>query len=666
MRKRKIISILLVSTSILLAACQSSADATDSSTTTDSTTAAVDTSDVTMTALALEKEDDLYGDYKEEDYNDDETTVDTTITLADDTATIDGSGASLKGTTLSITKGGNYLISGTFTGTIEVNTTEEVHFILDGVTLTNETGPAINIIEAEKVIVTLAKDSENTISDGADYAAVGSDDPNAAIYSKTDLTFNGSGELTVEGNYDNAIQSKDDLTFIAGTYQITAVNNAIKGKDKVAILDGDFTLTTTSGDAIQASNADETDKGFVAIDGGTLVVDSGSDGIQAETALYVQNATVDITTDTTDETLSAKGLKAGNNLVVDSGTIKISTVDDGLHSDGDVTVNGGDFTIASGDDGIHAEVNLTINAGTIDVTDSVEGIEGENIVINDGVVNIVASDDGVNAAAASTTTTTGATENTEQTVPEDAQGQAPSDLPATDDQTAITEGDAPTDSEVPTENGGTPPERPDRDESATGENADATSGQQPTGGQMGGGGGGGMMEDDGSTLTINGGTLTVDAQGDGLDSNGDIIMTGGTVTVNGPTNSGNGTLDYGGTFEISGGTLLAAGSSGMAQTVSEDSTQVSLAFYLDQATTAKSVALTQNGKTLAEFSPTKSFQQLVFSTSELATGDVTVTIDGTDYQVTLSDTLNSISQDGSAYTATGMGGMPSGGGFMQQ
>lgn len=643
MKTKKIIPYLLLSTTLLLGACgtkQDSQTASSATTAKTSTTAA-------LTPLALEKENELYGNYKEEDYNDDETKVDTTITLNKTTGEVAGSGATISGNTLKITKGGNYLITGTFSGSVEINTTEEVHLILNNVTLTNETGAALNILESKKVIVTLASGSTNEISDGKSYEATGEDDPNSAIYSKADLTFNGSGSLKVTGNYSNAIQSKDDLTFISGTYAVSAVNNALKGKDKVAILAGNFTLTTTQGDAIQASNTDETDKGYIAIDGGEFSITSGSDGLQGASALYVQKATMNITTSGSDEEASYKGLKAGNNLVVDSGTFTLTTQDDGLHSDGDVTINGGELTVKTGDDGIHGENNLTINDGKIAILESYEGLEGANIVLNGGDVSVNASDDGVNAASAGTSTTSdqGQASNQGDMTPPDGTGtgQTPPEMPS----------DA---------NG----EMPDNPTNGTDDNADANSGastqnQRPSGtpptGGNGGFGGGGMMENDGSTLVINGGTLTVNADGDGLDSNGDITMTGGTVQVFGPTNGGNGTLDYGGTFNLTGGTLLGVGSSGMAQTVSEDSSQVNLAFYLDTATTAKKVTLTQNGKTLITFSPEKTFQQVVFSSAELTTGEVTITIDDKTYTVTLSDTYNSLAQDGSSYSGEmGMGG----------
>lgn len=651
---KKSLPIILISTTLLLGACNKNNATTSSTSTSDSTK---------VVALSLDKTSDVYGDYQDEDYTV-ATKGETTITFSGDSADISGSGASLKDNTLQITKGGVYELSGDFSGNISIDSSEEVTLLLNGLTLTNETGPGINIVEAKKVIVTLAEGSENIITDGENYEATETDDPTSAIYSKADLTFNGTGSLQVTGNYNNGIQSKDDLTFISGTYNVKAVNNALKGKDKVAILNGTFNLETTSGDAIQATNTEDTEKGYVAIDGGNLTIDTGSDGIQAETALYLQNATVDVTTEnkSSSEDISLKALKAGNNLVVDSGTFTISSKDDAFHSNGDLTINQGEFSISAGDDALHAEYNLTINDGTVDVLKSEEGLEGEAIVLNGGNINVTANDDGINAAAASTSSNTSNNQQhnmVQGDTPSDGEmpndGTTPPEKPSGDMEQGAPEGMTPPDQQGTVDSGENTPDATTTSKDNSTEDAaasDKTENQNP--GQMSGGTGGGgpMDESDGSTLEINGGTITVNAQGDGLDSNGDITMTGGNVTVYGPENSGNGTLDYAGSYTLSGGTLLGVGSSGMAQTVSEDSTQVNLAFYLDELTTGSKVTIEQNGQTLSTFSPSKQFQQIVFSSPELTTGEVTITIDGTSYPVTLSATANSLSQDGSTYTAT--------------
>ena len=108
----------------------------------------------------------------------------------------------------------------------------------------------------------------------------------AAIYSNDDLTINGSGSLTVTGNCNNAIQSKDDLIITGGTINITAANDGLKGKDSIAIKDGTITINA-NGDGFESTNDTDEGKGYIVIDGGTIDITAGLDGIQAQTNLSV-------------------------------------------------------------------------------------------------------------------------------------------------------------------------------------------------------------------------------------------------------------------------------------------------------------------------------------------------------------------------------------------
>ncbi len=180
--------------------------------------------------------------------------------------------------------------------------------------------------------------------------------------------------------------------------------------------------------------------------------------------------------------------------------------------------------------------------------------------------------------------------------------------------------------------------------------------------------------------------IAVDAEGDGVDSNGNITMKGGTLLINGPTTGGNGALDYNGSFVLSGGVLMAAGSSGMAQNVSDTSTQTAVGITFDTPQAADTViSLTdQSGELLAAFRSAKTFQNLVISTPDLKQGETVVLASGgtvagltafgnsTDEttvaeaaelgQLTLSDTVNNLSQSGAAVSSgAGMGGGPGGG-----
>lgn len=160
-----------------------------------------------------------------------------------------------------------------------------MQLVLDGVSITCSDSSPILVRNADKVKVTLAADSENTLTDGASYAE-DDDNPDAALFSKDDLILNGSGTLTATGNYKHGIAGNDDLVITGGTYNVTSVSHALRGKDSVCILDGTFNLTSEK-DGIQASNTEDADKGWVQIDGGTYTITSSGDGIQAETDLTI-------------------------------------------------------------------------------------------------------------------------------------------------------------------------------------------------------------------------------------------------------------------------------------------------------------------------------------------------------------------------------------------
>ena len=345
------------------------------------------------------------------------------ITLDGKEITFEGVGATISGTVITITYAGIYVISGNLQdGQIIVDTesAETVHLILNGASLTSSTSAPIYIRKADKVVITLAENTQNTVSDGTAYLLEsGSDEPNAAIFSKSDLTFNGSGSLLVNGNYDNGIASKDDLKFASGNITVTAVNDALRGRDSISVLDGTFTLTA-GGDGMQSNNDVDADKGFVSIAGGTFNITADNDGIQAETDLLVKGGDFSITTGggsvngshadqgtSTVSTSSAKGLKAGLDLTVTGGMFVIDSADTTLHSGDNLTVNGGSFLLTSGNDGIHSDNTLTVNGGDLTINGSYEGIESKTIIVTSGTIYIQATDDGINASSGSSTASVG-------------------------------------------------------------------------------------------------------------------------------------------------------------------------------------------------------------------------------------------------------------------
>lgn len=503
-----------------------------------------------------------------EDYLVDDAAV-TQIVLTDDAITVTGDGVVVDGRLAIITAAGSYTLSGTLTdGQLAVDTNDEgvVHLILNGVDIRNSSTAPIYIANADETVIELAANSENYVADGASYIFSDAevDEPNAAVFSKDDLTIYGSGSLTVDAYYNDGITSKDGLIIAGGTIVVNAADDGIRGKDYLVVKDGTITVTA-QGDGLKSDEDEDTTKGYITVTEGQITITSGGDAIQAQTDVLISGGTFDLTSGGGSNSsiaadASAKGIKAGVNVNIDGGTFTIDAADDALHSNDNLVINNGTFVLTTGDDGLHADATLELNGGVIDIIDSYEGIESAVIAINNGEFHVVSSDDGINVTGGN-----------------DGSGFGPG-------------------------GGGGP--RP------------------------GGGFNGGPGQDTFTTYTgdnylyINGGYVVVDAGGDGIDVNGAIAMTDGVVIVNGPTEQMNGAVDYDGTFTLTGGFLVAAGSAGMAETADASSTQYSLLLNLNgtlQAGTLIHIA-DSDGNDVLTFAPTKAYQSIAFSSPELRDG----------------------------------------------
>lgn len=330
-----------------------------------------------------------------------------TVTLNGSTITVDPAVASINGSTVTLTQAGTYRITGTLdNGQIIVNNSNEelIRLLLHNASITNNTSSPLYIQDADKAIIYLEAGTENSLTDGTTYtfASADEDEPNATLFSKTDLTIFGEGSLIVHGNYNDGISSKDGLILKSGNISVTAKDDGIRGKDYLYVKDGSYTIIA-SGDGLKSDNDEDTAKGFISIEDGTFNISAGADAIQAETDLLIADGNYTITSGggssasvSSDE--SAKALKGGVNVIAESGTFSINAADDAVHSNINTVINGGVFTIATGDDGLHADETLTINGGDITITKSYEGLESAVITINDGTIHTTSSDDGINVA----------------------------------------------------------------------------------------------------------------------------------------------------------------------------------------------------------------------------------------------------------------------------
>ena len=245
-----------------------------------------------------------------------------TIDLSNPTAT---DGVTVSDGVITITKAGNYKLTGTYEGQIKVEAADSdmVRLILNNATITNSTGAAINVVEADEVVIYTASGTTNTVSDGSSYSDTASGSPDAAIYSKSDLTLAGEGTLKVEGKYEEGIHTTDGLVIASGTLEVTAANTGIKGKDYVDILDGTVTVTATK-DGIKATNDTDGNRGWVRLSGGTVNISAGDDGFKAERVLEISGGTLNITQ-------ANEGIEAQYINILD-GTVNVTSSDDGINA----------------------------------------------------------------------------------------------------------------------------------------------------------------------------------------------------------------------------------------------------------------------------------------------------------------------------------------------
>ncbi len=688
--------------------------------------------------------------------NYDSTNATGVITLNGTTATGKGTGYTIEDGVVTITSAGTFVLRGEGELQVLVDAKDQdVELVLDGVTLSNEADAPIFVKKAGTMKIYLPDGSVNTISDMASAVELTEENEregNAVIFSKEDLTIDGTGTLKVNGNYKNGITSKDNLFINNGNFVVTAVNNGIVGKDSLTILDGTFTIDVEN-DGLQ-SDSTEAELGYVKILDGDFNITSAHDGIQAESLLQIDNGnfniitnegsanapaqtgnefgggmggqgrpdfgTMDITsmpdfnittmretletldsatleslglasldslsdeellvvlqgldetqvrtimhatfgggmgkggmtppempsgdtqtsatveggampeggmtppdmqngmtpptkpsgeqgtmepptvpsteasatvtttesadTTTTEDTTVSDSYKTlkGNEIIINNGTFNLDSYDDAINSDTVLTINGGTFTIATGDDAIHSESLLTINNGTIDIISCYEGLEAENITINDGKINIVSTDDAINASSSDSTT----------------------------EVTTI-------------------------DESTT------------------------------PYILINGGYISVNSSGDGIDSNGALDINGGEVYVDGPINGPDLAVDFdNGNANVNGGRLIAVGSSSMVHSFKDTSTQSSFIYFFTANQPAGStIKLTdKNGKVVLEYTAEKEYSSLIISDSTLVAGETYTLTNGTTTEdITLSATTSSTTF-GTSIEQGGMG-MQGGRGF---
>lgn len=558
------------------------------------------------------------------------------VTLSDDGITGETDGVAINGQMVTITAEGTYIFSGTLSeGQIVVDADNaKVQIVFDNVDITCASSAAVYVKSAEKVFVTLAEGSQNTLRNTDEYVAIDDNNIDAVIFSKSDLTLNGTGSLTIVSAEGHGIVSKDDLKITGGTYDITAAGHALSGKDSVRIADGTFILTAEK-DGIHAENADDEEKGYIYIADGDFTITSDGDGMDASNIVQIEDGTFDITagggaanslkTHESDvpggpgggmpqngerpdgESMPQMGEKPDGENMTEMGkrpdgttppekpsqTDQSDTADETAapdnatdHQSSSAETTEDTTTDESGTStkGIKAGGGMYLNGGTYQIDSADDSIHSNaNITIADGTYTLATGDDGVHADDA--LIVNGGT----ITVTESYEGLEGLTVTINDGTIDITASDD-------------------------------------------------GINTAGEKMELNGGYIHILAGGDGVDSNGDLTINGGEIYIDGPSDNGNNAIDYGdrSSAYVNGGTLVAIGSSGMAEVMSDSSKQKVLMVKLGEQMEAGNVVLTDSeGNVIVSYTALKTYDCVIISTAEVESGATyTLTTSGTTTEVT--------------------------------
>ena len=297
------------------------------------------------------------------------------------------------GETVTVTKAGVYVLTGSAeNASVMVNAGDgdKVQMVLDGVSIVNAHQACIVVENADKVFLTSAQDSENSLTVSGKFTG----DEDAVVFSRSDLVLNGLGTVNVSSTGDG-IKSNDSLKLTGGTWIVSAADIALKAHESICAWDGVYAFTGGS-DGLHAEDSDDT-KGFIVILGGTFTIQAGDDGVHATTTVTVNGGTLAIE--------AAEGIEA-TQVIINDGTVSIRAADDGINAGRKskslsvkIEINGGEVTVVMGagdTDGIDSNGDLIITGGIIDITaqspfdyDGICSYTGGTIIVNGTETNSI-------------------------------------------------------------------------------------------------------------------------------------------------------------------------------------------------------------------------------------------------------------------------------------
>lgn len=322
-----------------------------------------------------------------------------TVTLADGASEASDSSVVIEGDTITISEEGVYVFSGTLSnGQIQVNNEAKdakIQIVLNGVEITNESSACIYVVAADKVFVTTAEGTENSLSVTGEYVNIDDNNIDGVIFSKDDLVLNGDGVLNIEGSTGHGVVSKDDLKVTGGTLNINSSDHGLSGKDSVRITGATISITTNE-DGIHSSNDDDEDTtaGYIYVADGTITINAGDDGMHADLETRIDGG--DITIEK-----SYEGLE-GQIVTVVGGTISVTSDDDGMNAGGGADASGATSGFGGGKDMFSAsnsDCKIYIYGGNININASGDGIDSNgDLYIYGGEIYVEGPENSGNAA----------------------------------------------------------------------------------------------------------------------------------------------------------------------------------------------------------------------------------------------------------------------------
>ncbi len=504
--------------------------------------------------------------------DEDDSWKENTGTINLDTLDVTGNGVSVSDNVITISKGGDFEVTGTLdNGQIVIDTEDKAKLRLSGMSLTNPNGAAVYVKNVDKAYITITENTENTLTDGEAYTS-GDENEKACITSRDNLEIKGNGSLTVNGNCNHGIDGSDSVEIGNGNITINAKNDGIHVNDTLEISGGTLTVTaegdgiqsdeivditggeinvTTTGKVPVSVNNDFGGRGNINMNGAmqdmSQMTDEERQTMRQEMQKQLEAAQQQETEADNSEDVTSKGIKADWMLDISGGDITINSTDHSIHCASDLNIKGGTLTLASqSKKGISAHGDIVIDNGDIDITKSTEGIETKQIMtISGGDISVIASDDGFNAGG---------------------------------------------------------------------------NGMGGFGGGRGFGGGNSTEISAEHHIQINGGNIYINAVNDGIDSNGSLVIDGGNIIIEGPPRAGGGEmgLDTDGALIINGGEVLATGSSINENGANQNTANINLSAEVTAGTLFE--IRNSEGESVASFTASSQFSAILYSSDKLETG----------------------------------------------